>query len=562
MLAALRLRALTPTPSFRRDKRDPASFTADTRGATSMIFALVLVPVVFLLGTSVDYGRAVTARTRLQSAADAAALATLNAPGLTEAERIALAETVFTANVSSDGLLANVTPTVTFPNGTTNVAAGQDVPTSFLKIAGINSLRVDVTSAAVDSNSSSTRQIEVAMMIDLTGSMGQTRNGATKIQGLQEASADLLNILFPGGATTSSTTRVAIAPMADFVNAGSHAAEVTGLTSSGAYNKLGNLTASKSGTYGNLTYSGAGGGGAGQGFSATSSGGTYSSSHCSAGSQYQVVQGYTVGTGSANGTAYGVYASYWKTVGNTMYYVLYSGHYNPVYAATCTPTLDQTGSLVTCVTERTGTDTYTDALPATGSYIGAYNQGRSTSVQNYSADGKCWVAGRELPAIIPLTNDKATLTSFFSNATIGGGTPGHLGHAWAWYMLSPTWASIWPQASEPAAYGTANLLKAAVIMTDGEYNEQYSSATSKDQALALCVAMKAKGIAVYTIGFGFSATAATGSTEANAKNLLTQCSSGANHYFFPYDSAALKAAFQTIGAAIMTSGPPKVRVSG
>ncbi len=212
------------------------------------------------------------------------------------------------------------------------------------------------------------------------------------------------------------------------------------------------------------------------------------------------------------------------------------------------------------MTERTASATrYTDAAPTSGNFVGPYNQSASSSTNklNYSADGICYVGGRELPAVIPLTSSKSTLSSFFENATVGGATPGHLGHAWAWYMISPNWSSIWPADSQPAAYEDAGTKKVAIIMTDGEYNTQYSNATSKTQALELCTQMKAKGVTVYTVGFGFStsATAGDGTSEGNAKQILTQCSSGTNHYFFPYDSAALKQVFQNIGNGLMGSAP-------
>lgn len=536
------------------------SFGGNERGSIAIIAAIVIVPALFITGMSIDYGRAVTAQNKLQAAVDAAALATMNVPNSTEQSRIDIANSVFNANVAQDSFLASVVPDIDASAvGTTVVKAHASVPTAFLKFLQVSSIDFSVTGSA--SSEASARYLEVAMMIDLTGSMGSTRNNVTKIQALKDASADLLDIFFPGGATTSTTTKIAIAPMADFVNAGTYAAQVTGLASSGSYAKINNLGSTKTGTYGNLGYSGAGGGGSGQGFGANSNGGTYSSAHCTSGSLYQTVQGYTVGVANYTGASQGYYASYWKTVGNTKYYVINWGKYDPVYTSNCTPSLDQAGPLVTCVTERTGTDAYTDAAPASGSYIGAYNRGRTSSVQNYSSDGKCFVAGRELPAIIPLTNSRTKLEDFFDAATIGGGTPGHLGHAWAWYMLSPSWADIWPTESKPVAYNTANYTKAAIIMTDGEYNEQYSSETSRNQALALCSAMKAKGILVYTIGFGFSANPTAGSSEANAKDMLTQCASGSGHYFFPYDGTQLRDDFATIAGTLTASGPSKIRVT-
>lgn len=535
-------------------------FGGDERGSIAIIAAIVIVPALFITGMSLDYGRAVTAQNKLQAAVDAAALATLNVPNSTEQSRIDIATNVFNANVAQDSFLAGVVPDINASTaGTTVVSAHASVPTAFLKFLQVGTIDFSVTGSA--SSDASARYLEVAMMIDLTGSMGSTRNNVTKIEALKVASADLLDIFFPGGATTSSTTKIAIAPMADFVNAGTYAAQVTGLASSGSYAKINNLGSTRSGSYGNLSYSGVGGGGGGQGFSANSSGGTYSSTYCTSGSQYQTVQGYTVGVANYNGVSQGNYASYWKTVGNVKYYVINWGKYDPVYTSNCTPSLDQAGPLITCVTERTGTDAYTDVAPASGSYIGAYNQGRTSSVQNYSSDGKCYVANRELPSIVPLTNDRTKLEDFFDNATIGGGTPGHLGHAWAWYMLSPLWSSVWPTESRPVAYDTANYTKVAIIMTDGEYNEQYSSETSRNQALALCTAMKAKGIQVYTIGFGFSANPTTGSSEANAKDMLTQCASGSGHYFFPYDGTQLRSDFATIAGTLTASGPSRIRVT-
>ena len=93
--------------------------------------------------------------------------------------------------------------------------------------------------------------------------------------------------------------------------------------------------------------------------------------------------------------------------------------------------------------------------------------------------------------------------------SVAGGTAGHLGTAWAWYTLAPNWESLWSSASQPKAYGTADLRKIAILMTDGEYNTEYDTngvktglpdagtqvnGNSATQAKALCTAMKAKGI--------------------------------------------------------------------
>ena len=164
-----------------------------------------------------------------------------------------------------------------------------------------------------------------------------------------------------------------------------------------------------------------------------------------------------------------------------------------------------------CVVERAGNEKYTDAAPAAGQYVMAHYTTSSSG-----GKGKCTVPSTA--AIAPLTSDKSSLLTIVSDLKAAGGTAGHLGTAWAWYLLSPNWASLWP-TSTPAPYGTETVQKIAILMTDGEYNTQYdsngisvnqnsyptcSSAAndcSTTQARALCAAMKQKGIVIYTIGF-------------------------------------------------------------
>ena len=94
-------------------------------------------------------------------------------------------------------------------------------------------------------------------------------------------------------------------------------------------------------------------------------------------------------------------------------------------------------------------------------------------------------------------------------------------------------------------------MKVAVLLTDGEYNTQYTGTDSKTQALAVCDAMKAAGIKVFTVGFGFDP--GSGGDDA-ARDLLTQCASGTGHYFFPYDGDALRQTFQQIGDQVSAIG--------
>lgn len=218
------------------------------------------------------------------------------------------------------------------------------------------------------------------------------------------------------------------------------------------------------------------------------------------------------------------------------------------YASAVTGLAATSGSnkLRTCVTERTGFDRYTDAAPGSGSWIGAFNQiNGGTSGSNYNSSGSC---GSSDPSsdesIMPLTNDKVALKTRIDNFTVTGATAGHLGTAWAWYLLSPNWSSIWPTASKPAPYGdiaSNKVRKIAVLMTDGDYNTQYSSISSNTQASALCTAMKAKDIEVFTVGFQVS---------SSARTLLQNCATDLAHYYDATSGEALRMAFRDIALKI------------
>ena len=180
-----------------------------------------------------------------------------------------------------------------------------------------------------------------------------------------------------------------------------------------------------------------------------------------------------------------------------------------------------------CVVERTGPAAYTDAVPSFGSFL---NKGTN-----------CPAA-----TVLPLTDDKNLLKSQVDTFTAGGSTAGHIGIAWGWYLISPTWSSIWPSASTPAPYNDPKTLKVMVLMTDGMFNTQYyNPLNSSGQALNLCADMKAKGVEVYAILFKPDPA-----EVAAATTLLQTCSNDANHFFLASDGAGLDAAFRTIATKI------------
>lgn len=213
------------------------------------------------------------------------------------------------------------------------------------------------------------------------------------------------------------------------------------------------------------------------------------------------------------------------------------------YASAVTGLAATSGSntLRPCVTERTGASAYTDDAPMTGKWIGSY-AGNTTS-SNYNSSGTCSSSSdpSTLESIIPLTNNKTTLKDRIDGLTVGGATAGHIGTAWAWYLISPKWSPIWPSASKPAEYNAAKQKKIAVLMTDGDYNTWYSSTDSQTQAGTLCTNMKAAGIEVYTVGFMVSNA---------AKTFLQGCATSSSHYYDATSGDALRMAFRDIALKI------------
>lgn len=191
-----------------------------------------------------------------------------------------------------------------------------------------------------------------------------------------------------------------------------------------------------------------------------------------------------------------------------------------------------------CVVERMGSERYTDAAPGTGTYV--------TTL--YNEDGDCGLTSAD--ELVPLTDNRTTLTNKISKLVLSGSTAGQIGTAWAWYTLSPNWNTLWPEANRAAAYGTVK--KIAILMTDGEYNIQYNTngissnsganGNSTTQARSLCTEMKKKGIMIYTVGFALDTTTAI--------QTMNHCATDPSMSYTPDTGSELEQAFTDIALKI------------
>mgnify|MGYP003575770690 CR=1 FL=1 len=209
-----------------------------------------------------------------------------------------------------------------------------------------------------------------------------------------------------------------------------------------------------------------------------------------------------------------------------------------------------------CVTERSGSQAYTDAAPS-GARVGRHYPGTS---------GQCGIDA----SIVPLSSNATALKNVIDGFEPAGSTAGQIGIGWGWYMVSPNFNSLWP-SNGAAQYNTRETLKAVVIMTDGEFNTPYCSGVVPDswgggvysastridctqggtaryanpfvQSKALCDGMKAQGVVVYTVGLQID-------QGGDAADLLSYCASTPSNFFLPANGGDLSAAFAAIGRDI------------
>ncbi len=217
----------------------------------------------------------------------------------------------------------------------------------------------------------------------------------------------------------------------------------------------------------------------------------------------------------------------------------------------------KTFEISSCVSERTGTNAYSEVPPSTKLLGRNYPAPTNPCLQN---------------TIVPLSSDKDSLKLSIGALKASGSTAGHIGVAWGWYLLSPNFGYLWPANSQPAPYsdlttlgpkGQPELQKIAILMTDGEYNSSYcngviskdstsgsgspadhincnaSNGHSFDQATKLCTNMKKTGITVYTVGFDVV-------NDQRARALMTECATDSGKVYMAGNGEQLKQAFHDI----------------
>jgi Flp pilus assembly protein TadG len=203
--------------SIKRLTRLARQFRTDARGNVAIIFALVSIPLVALVGAAVDYTRAASARTALQSALDSAALMiSKDAAGMSDSAITTRArqyvDSLYTAATDTpiESFTAKYTPN-TGSGATIELGGGGNMPTYFMRVMGssYDTLPIKATSTT-NWGSNRTR---VALVLDNTGSMSS--NG--KMDALKSAATDMITKLASFNSVTGDVY-ISIVPFAKDVN--------------------------------------------------------------------------------------------------------------------------------------------------------------------------------------------------------------------------------------------------------------------------------------------------------------------------------------------------------
>lgn len=123
----------------------------ENRGSVGINFALVLLPILTMIGAGVDYNRALSAKATLQTAVDAATIIVVQASSSTQAQRQTLAQNTVAANLGQLAKSFNVTVTESDPSTAKSyyeVVAYGSLPTTIMSVAGFDSMAILAKSGA------------------------------------------------------------------------------------------------------------------------------------------------------------------------------------------------------------------------------------------------------------------------------------------------------------------------------------------------------------------------------------------------------------------------------
>ncbi len=508
------------------------SFRKSEEGSALILVGIATTTLVMAAGVAIDMGRVQAVQTRLSNALDAAGLAAASVASGNNLD--AVTQKYFHANFPNNYLGSNIAvgshePTVSYNanTGILTLDVSGSVPTTFIQVLTLGASQ----NIAVSAHSQVTRAnmgMELVLVLDVTGSMNCRPSEAScshgevsdsKIVALRNAATDLMTILYGNNASLPNMW-VGIVPFSQTVKIGTGKASWT-----------------------------------------TSA----------------AITSPTPGWGPAGSTWYGCVEAR-AANGRDITDDPPSVELFPRYYAPCNK---DTGSNDSATNAWYGTNSSIDSNgnPKWGNCAtsggGGFHYSNTALSATFGPNDGC-----SLPAVVPMTATKSTVTSAITALYAGGATEIPIGMAWGWRMLSPNWLTAGWSAEMTAAqlpfpYHKALMNKVVILMTDGDNDISWDNYTAygtpnlttgpllganacstsnhnncntgedelDDRTSAICESMKTQGIIIYTIAFG------TGLSDSS-KTMLRLCATNDDHYFLSPDSATLSTAFHQIGDSL------------
>lgn len=196
-------------------------FRSDERGSFIVIFGILAIVLVATAGAVIDFTTLQQARSRAQDALDVAVLGLqpriFDDPAPTQGELAELAEALLNETLANENITATVnSATFDEADGTLRLDASIDVPMAFVRLVGVSNITASVVSEATRKQ----LYVEVAMVLDNSGSMAQQ----SRMSNLKAAATCATNILFNGDCYSTATeatvdnVKIGIVPFTEFVN--------------------------------------------------------------------------------------------------------------------------------------------------------------------------------------------------------------------------------------------------------------------------------------------------------------------------------------------------------
>jgi Flp pilus assembly protein TadG len=520
------------------------------RGAAAPVVGLCAIVLVGAVGVAIDIGRGQVAQSKLQASLDAAGLAAgaMVSQNLSEDLLKPEAEKYLNANFGGETIEATISDfdLELSEDGTiVTLDAEATLPTTLMRIFGKNQMTV----AARSEITREMTGLEVALVLDVTGSMddevgGTPYDNTKKIAALRTAGNDLVNILF-GSNDEVDDLWIGVVPFSQSVNIGNDRTDWM--------EDLENYTDK-----------------------------IYCSGSKTSGSPVCPDDSYTISSARVSTRTDPITRvnRYMDADPSDWYFK--------------DPVTGERHGWGGCVLERWDNNRdVTDDPPSTQKWETYFVPDTGSSGNNNwrgpdssgNGNGNYRVnndidrsANKGCPqqAITTLSNKKADLLAAVNNLiNPRGNTHIPVGAVWGWRLLSPEWRDLWGGDMDannlPLEYDDPLSQKAMILMTDGintmsdniytaygwladghlgtTSSESIARATLNAKTKTICDAMKAKGILIYTIVFG-------NDSDTTSKNLMKNCASETDFYFFSPSTDALKTAFKAIGDSLS-----KLRVS-